>query len=76
MSRFFRTINLVMGAQLRALIEHSLAEYAAFLRRYRRASDESDAVAAARGATGNAPLFVIRLVVDGVQEGMGILCAK
>lgn len=35
MSRFFRTVGLMMGAQLRAVMEASVRAYRRFILRYR-----------------------------------------
>lgn len=63
MSRFFRTVNLVMSTQLRALQEGGLRDYVDFLRRY----DPPDSSGPPLGAVGGStPLFLIHLVARGV----------
>eukprot|EP00667_Euglena_gracilis_P000033 EG_transcript_33 len=62
MSRFMRTINLIMSHQLRSLIVTSLGNYTTFIKRFDVADDGMwDPAQAAKSLSGNVPLFVINL---------------
>eukprot|EP01012_Entosiphon_sulcatum_P032727 TRINITY_DN4157_c0_g1_i1.p1 TRINITY_DN4157_c0_g1~~TRINITY_DN4157_c0_g1_i1.p1 ORF type:complete len:4195 (-),score=848.52 TRINITY_DN4157_c0_g1_i1:38-11479(-) len=66
MSRFFRTINLIMSHQLRSLMLHSIGTYVAFIERFDvRQNETIDFFQAANSLSGNVPLFVIKLCGNG-----------
>eukprot|EP00906_Rhabdomonas_costata_P002297 RCo003671 len=66
MSRFFRTINLIMSHQLRSLMTRSLDSYIRFIETYDVRQDTIvDLVKAATSLSGNVPLFVIKLCGHG-----------
>jgi len=62
MSRFFRTINLVMSHQMRSMIRTAVTDYVAFIKQF--AVDPTTVVnlqEASKSISGNNPLFVIQL---------------
>ena len=70
MSRFFRTVNLIMSAQLRQLMLSSCNRYLAFLRGFMDPDRDNTVDLQSLGAlSGNVPLFLVRIV----GQGYGIM---